>query len=72
MYENRHTAYGWSMERRQDKMVRISATIPEDIVEKFKEYCKQERRSMSAQITFLMEKALEQKEEEEQQKQKKD
>ncbi|MDJ0728248.1 MAG: ribbon-helix-helix protein, CopG family [Prochloraceae cyanobacterium] len=53
-------------------MVRISATIPEDIVEKFKEYCKQERRSMSAQITFLMEKALEQKEEEQQQKQKKD
>jgi len=49
------------MERRQEKMVRISATIPEDIVAKFKEYCKEERRSMSAQITFLMEKALEEK-----------
>ena len=51
------------MERRPTKMVRISATIPEDIVEKFKQYCQQERCSMSAQITFLMEKALEEKEE---------
>lgn len=39
-------------------MIRISATIPESVAESFKELCKTERRSVSAQITLLMEQAL--------------
>ncbi len=46
------------MEKKEEKMVRISATIPQTVLEQFKEYCKEERRSVSAQITILMEKAL--------------
>jgi len=42
----------------QEKMTRISATIPEQVAEEFKDLCKKQRRSVSAQITLLMERAL--------------
>ena len=42
----------------QEKMTRISATIPEPVAEQFKELCKKQRRSVSAQITLLMEQAI--------------
>ncbi|OWY65861.1 CopG family transcriptional regulator [cyanobacterium TDX16] len=48
----------------QDKLERISATVPASVIKQFKELCKKERRSMSAQITLLMEKALEEQKEE--------
>ena len=44
---------------REEKMVRTSVTIPESVMEKFKVYCKGKRRSVSAQITLLMEQELE-------------
>lgn len=43
----------------EEKMVRTSVTIPESVMEKFKVYCKGKRRSVSAQITLLMEQELE-------------
>lgn len=43
----------------ETKMVRISATIPENVLEKFKKFSEKQRRSVSAQITLLMEKAME-------------
>ena len=45
---------------KEEKMVRTSVTIPETIMEKFKVYCKDKRRSVSAQITLLIEQELEQ------------
>lgn len=39
-------------------MTRISATIPEAVAERFKEYCKKQRRSVSAQLTLLMEQVM--------------
>jgi metal-responsive CopG/Arc/MetJ family transcriptional regulator len=42
-----------------EKMVRTSVTIPESLIEEFKEYCKKTRRSVSAQVTLLIEKELE-------------
>lgn len=45
---------------KEEKMVRTSITIPETIMEKFKVYCKDKRRSVSAQITLLIEQELEQ------------
>lgn len=47
----------------QEKITRISATIPEPIAERFKEFCKKQRRSVSAQITLLMEQAMAEAEE---------
>lgn len=44
----------------EEKMVRTSVTIPESVIERFKIYCKERRRSVSAQITLLMEQELEQ------------
>lgn len=49
------------MEQKEEKMVRISATIPQTVLDQFKQYCREERRSVSAQITILMEKALSEK-----------
>lgn len=46
--------------KKEEKMVRTSVTIPETIMEKFKVYCKDKRRSVSAQITLLIEQELEQ------------
>ncbi len=46
------------MQEEKEKMTRISATIPEGVAEQFKELCKKQRRSVSAQITLLMEQAL--------------
>lgn len=43
---------------KQEKMTRISATIPEPVAEQFKKLCKKQRRSVSAQITLLMEQAI--------------
>ena len=43
----------------EEKMVRTSVTIPESVLEKFKIYCRGKRRSVSAQITLLMEEELE-------------
>ena len=47
-----------AMDTEQEKMTRISATIPEPVAEQFKDFCKKQRRSVSAQITLLMEQAL--------------
>ena len=43
---------------KEEKMVRTSVTIPETIMEKFRVYCKGKRRSVSAQITLLIEQEL--------------
>jgi metal-responsive CopG/Arc/MetJ family transcriptional regulator len=43
---------------KEGKMVRTSVTVPESLIEKFREYCKKNRRSVSAQITLLIEKEL--------------
>lgn len=53
------------MNNKEEKMVRTSVTIPESVMEKFKAYCKSKRRSVSAQITLLIEQELEQQEREE-------
>lgn len=45
-----------------EAMTRISATIPEPVAERFKEFCKKQRRSVSAQITLLMEQAMQETE----------
>ncbi|NJL52538.1 MAG: CopG family transcriptional regulator [Hydrococcus sp. SU_1_0] len=42
-------------------MVRTSVTIPESVMKKFRDYCNKQRRSLSAQITLLIEKELEEK-----------
>lgn len=42
----------------EEKMVRTSVTIPKSVMEKFKAHCKGKRRSVSAQITLLMEQEL--------------
>lgn len=42
----------------QEKMARISATIPESVVEQLRLASKEERRSMSAQLTLLIEEGL--------------
>lgn len=44
----------------EEKMVRTSVTIPESVIEQFKILCKEKRRSVSAQITLLMEQELKQ------------
>ena len=45
---------------KEEKMMRTSITIPQSVMEKFKFYCKEKRRSVSAQITLLIEQELEQ------------
>lgn len=42
-----------------DPMIRISATIPKAVLEQLRQVSKQERRSMSAQLTLILEEALE-------------
>jgi hypothetical protein len=49
---------------KQEKLVRTSVTIPESVMKKFRDYCNKERRSVSAQLTLLIEKELESKEKE--------
>ncbi|NDJ21235.1 ribbon-helix-helix protein, CopG family [Nostoc sp. B(2019)] len=41
-------------------MARTSITVPEQLLEEFKQYCDKQRRSVSAQIALLMEEALKQ------------
>jgi len=41
-----------------EKMARTSITIPEELLEEFKQYCDEQRRSVSAQIAFMIEEAL--------------
>ena len=48
------------MNNQEEKMVRTSVTIPESVMKEFKVYCKNKRRSVSAQITLLIEQELEQ------------
>lgn len=47
-----------------ESKTRILVTIPETVAEQFKEFCKKQRRSVSAQITLLMEQAMQQEVEE--------
>ncbi|MEY2833671.1 MAG: CopG-like 1 or ribbon-helix-helix domain, 5 [Cyanobacteriota bacterium] len=46
---------------KQEKMVRTSVTIPESVMKKFRDYCNEQRRSVSAQLTLLIERELEEK-----------
>ncbi len=46
------------MTNKNEKMIIISATIPEPIAEDFTALCQRNRRSVSAQLTLLMEAAL--------------
>jgi len=46
------------MPENKEKMARTSITIPESLLEQFKEYCDKQRRSVSSQIALLMEKAI--------------
>lgn len=48
------------MTRNKEKLARTSITVPEQLLTDFKRYCDQQRRSVSAQITLLMEEALKQ------------
>lgn len=48
------------MVEEKEKMARTSITIPEKLLEDFKKYCDKQRRSVSAQITLLMEELLQQ------------
>lgn len=47
------------MLKSEEKLERISATIPTSIVKKFKDLSYKERRSFSAQLRLAMEKAIE-------------
>ena len=49
---------------KQEKMARTSITIPESVMKKFRDYCNKQRRSVSAQLTLLIEKELESQEKE--------
>lgn len=46
------------MKKGREKMARTSITIPEQVLEDFKKYCDGQRRSVSAQITLLIEEML--------------
>jgi len=46
-----------------EKMTRLSITVPESIAEQFRHYCEEQRRSVSAQVTLLMEKLIKETEE---------
>ena len=48
--------------RMAEKMARTSITIPESLLERFKELCQAQRRSVSAQLAWMMEEALRQSE----------
>ena len=48
-----------SQDRESDGLVRTSVTIPESVMKKFRDYCNKQRRSVSAQLTLLIEKELE-------------
>ena len=48
------------MSAKQDKMTRINITIPEKLLEEFKQYCEAECRPVSAQIQYLIKQALKQ------------
>lgn len=41
------------------KMTRINITVPEDLLEDFKQYCEKQFRPLSAQLQFMMKQALE-------------
>ena len=47
-----------------EKMSRTSVTIPESLFEWFKEYCNKQKRSVSAQISFMIEQLKESEEKE--------
>ncbi len=49
-----------AMSAKQDKMTRINITIPEKLLEEFKQYCEAECRPVSAQIQYLIKQALKQ------------
>lgn len=54
---------GWKPGRiEQVAMARTSITIPESLLERFKELCQAQRRSVSAQLAWMMEEALRQSE----------
>ena len=46
----------------EQKMTRISATVPSDLMEEFKRYCAKQHRSVSAQIAYLIEQTLQEAE----------
>jgi|GEM_PF-3319086 len=41
------------------KMTRINITVPEDLLEDFRQYCEKQFRPLSAQLQFMMKKTLE-------------
>lgn len=41
-----------------EPIVRLTATVPELVAEQFKGFCKKQRRSVSAQLTLSMERAM--------------
>ena len=43
----------------KSRMTRINITVPEDLLEEFKEYCDSQVRSVSSQIQFFMKQAVE-------------
>lgn len=45
-----------------EKMSRTSVTIPESLLAWFQDYCKKQKRSVSAQISFMIEQLKEQEE----------
>ena len=41
------------------KMTRINITVPEDLLEDFRQYCEKQFRPLSAQLQFMMKQTLE-------------
>ena len=41
------------------KMTRINITVPEDLLEDFRQYCDKQFRPLSAQLQFMMKQTLE-------------
>ncbi len=46
------------MENKKNKFERLTVTIPEDLLEKFRKYCEDNAINMSAKIAKLIEKEM--------------
>ena len=48
-----------TMIEEKPKMTRLTITVPEKLLEEFKQYCDKEFRPVSTQLQYMMKKALE-------------
>jgi metal-responsive CopG/Arc/MetJ family transcriptional regulator len=47
------------MKNKAQKIIRVTISVPEDLLESFKEYCDRQYRPLSTQIQFMMSAAIE-------------